>query len=34
MEHGGVDLVKYVHTVLREKVPLKDIATSLGITHP
>jgi len=34
MEHGGVDLAKYVHTFLRLNVPLKDIATSLGVTHP
>jgi hypothetical protein len=34
MEHGSVDIVDYVHTMLREHVSLKDIATSFGVTHP
>jgi len=34
MEHGGVDIVDYVHTMLREQVSLKDIATSFEVTRP
>jgi YesN/AraC family two-component response regulator len=34
MEHGGVDIMDYVHTMLREQVSLKDIAKSFGVTHP
>jgi hypothetical protein len=34
MEHEGVDLVGYVHTMLKEHVSLKHIGASFGITHP
>jgi hypothetical protein len=34
MEHGDVDFMEYVHTMLKEQVPLKDIVILVGITTP
>jgi hypothetical protein len=34
MEQGDVDLMEYVHTMLREQVPLKDIVGLVEITTP
>lgn len=34
MDHEGVDLVEYVQNVLKERVPLKNIAITLGFEDP